>query len=229
MQPSVFDSLFTNTPNFMIFDVVFNMIIAFILGMFISILYRKTFQGYSYSSSYVNTLVIITMVTAIVIMVIGNNLARAFGLVGAMSIIRFRTVLKDTRDIGFVFFALAVGMAAGSGNHLIGIVGCGIIGIIIFVLYLTNYGSRRTEERALRFWIIPGDEENPVYMDVFREYLLKFDLMNVKSIRLGQFLEMSYSIVFKDKNQSHAFIKELSSLEGVERVSLTLLEEITER
>ena len=228
MQPSVFDSLFTNTPSFLLFDVIFNMSVAFVLGMFISLLYRKTFQGYSYSSSYVNTLIIITMVTAIVIMVIGNNLARAFGLVGAMSIIRFRTVLKDTRDIAFVFYALAVGMAAGSGNHLIGVVGCGIIGLIIYVLFLANYGAIGNKERMLSFWVIPEDEENPVYMDVFRRYLATFNLVNVKSVRLGQFLEMSYSIVFKDKDQSQAFIRELSSLEGIERVSLAFGDEIME-
>jgi uncharacterized membrane protein YhiD involved in acid resistance len=168
------------------------------------------------------------MVTAIVIMVIGNNLARAFGLVGAMSIIRFRTVLKDTRDIGFVFYALAVGMAAGSGNHLIGVVGCGIIGFIIYVLFLTNYGAIGNKERMLSFWVIPEDEENPVYMDVFRRYLATFNLVNVKSVRLGQFLEMSYSIILKDRDQSQAFIKELSSLEGIERVSLAFGEDIME-
>ncbi|MBD3288491.1 DUF4956 domain-containing protein [candidate division KSB1 bacterium] len=226
MQPSVFDTLFTNTPTFLMFDVVINMVVAFILGLFISILYRKTFQGFSYSSSYVNTLVIITMVTAIVIMVIGNNLARAFGLVGAMSIIRFRTVLKDTRDIAFVFFALAVGMASGSGNHLIGIVGSVIIGIIILALYFTNYGTIRNKEFMLSFWMIPEDDEDPTYLEVFRKYLSNFNMLNVRSVRLGQFLEMSFSVVLKRNEQSRAFMRELSSLEGIERVSLVLGDEI---
>ncbi|MDZ7346073.1 MAG: DUF4956 domain-containing protein, partial [candidate division KSB1 bacterium] len=93
------DALLFNAPTFSFFDVLINLVIAFVLGMLIATVYRLTFKGYAYSASLVNTLILITMVTTMVIMVIGNNLARAFGLVGAMSIIRFRTAVKDTRDI----------------------------------------------------------------------------------------------------------------------------------
>ena len=91
MPANVLETLFVKTPTIFFFDVLINLVAALVMGFAIAFLYRKTYRGYSYSSSFVQTLILITMITAIVIMVIGNNLARAFGLVGAMSIIRFRT------------------------------------------------------------------------------------------------------------------------------------------
>ena len=153
--PTIFDTLFINTPTIFFFDVIFNVLLAFALGFFIAIIYRLTYSGYTYSAAFVNTLVIITMVTAIVIMVIGNNLARAFGLVGAMSIIRFRTAVKDTKDIAFVFFALAGGLAAGAGNHMVGLIGVILVGLAVILLHLFNFGVGTSKELLLRFWMEP--------------------------------------------------------------------------
>ena len=102
--------------NYSPIEVVINSLIAFLLGLFIAYIYRKTHQGLSYSQSFVLTIIFVTIIIGIVMMVIGNSLARAFALVGALSIIRFRAVVKDTKDTAYVFMALAVGMAAGTGN-----------------------------------------------------------------------------------------------------------------
>ena len=214
------DTIFADFQGMTLFDVLLNVLLSFVIGFFISLLYRTTYTGYSYSSSFVNALVILAMVTAIVIMVIGNNLARAFGLVGAMSIIRFRTVVKDTRDITFVFFALAGGMAAGSGNHLIGIAGTGIVGIVLLVFYLVNYGSVRKKELLLRFYMVPQNGEENIFLPVFREHLHNFTLLNIKSVRLGQFLEFSFHIRLKDVDRYQRFINDLNGIEGIERVSM---------
>lgn len=225
---NAFDSLFMNVPTILFFDILINMIMAFIFGFVISSLYRITYKGYSYSASFVNTLIIITMVTAVVIMVIGNNLARAFGLVGAMSIIRFRTVLKDTRDIAFVFFSLAAGMAAGAGNYLIGLIGGTLISLIILVLFWGNYGSIHQKEMLLRFWMVPEEGAQSIYIPVFKKFLSNYSLLNVQSARLGQFLELSFYVSLNKKEQSQLFIRELSGLEGIERVSLVVGEETSE-
>ena len=222
MQSSPFDILFTNEPTIFAGAVLVNVLLAFVLGLIISVIYRVTYKGYAYSATFVNTLIIISMVTSIVIMVIGSNLARAFGLVGAMSIIRFRSAVKDTRDIAFVFFALAAGMAGGSGNHMIGIIGCLIGSIIILVLYFTNYGQIFRQELLLKFWMIPEEGEEPVYMQVFNKYLSNNILINVRSARLGQFVELSFNVRFKRDDQYRLFIRDLSSLEGIDRVSLVM-------
>jgi uncharacterized membrane protein YhiD involved in acid resistance len=160
-------------------------------------------------------------------MVIGNNLARAFGLVGAMSIIRFRTALKDSRDIAFVFFALAAGMAAGAGNHLIGMVAIPMILVIILILYWTQYGSTEQKDYLLKFWMVPNDLDEPIYTALFEKYLKNYTMINLRSARLGQFLELSFKIRFKKPEQSQAFISELGSLEGIERATLVVGEEDT--
>jgi hypothetical protein len=225
MFSEIFNSLNANAPTIFLFDVIINVFLAFIFGLLIATLYRTTYKGYSYSTVFINTLIIITMVTAVVIMVIGNNLARAFGLVGAMSIIRFRTALKDSRDIAFIFFALAAGMAAGAGNHLIGLIAVPLIGGFIFILFLTNYGSRHKKELILRFWMTPEDRAEPIYLSVFSKYLSDYTMINVRSARLGQFLELSFYVRLKKIESSQDFIRELSALEGIERASLVMTEE----
>jgi len=221
----MFDSLYVNLPTITFFEVVANIVLAFVFGFLISVVYRFTYKGYAYSSSYVNMLVIIAMVTAIVMMVIGNNLARAFGLVGAMSIIRFRTVVKDTRDIAFVFFSLAGGMAAGAGNHMVGIVGSLFIGIVIIFMFLTNYGVLKQQELMLKFLMVPQQGDENIYLPVFQKYLKHHTLLNVKSARLGQYLELSFHIRLKDLKLHQEFVQELSALEGLERVSMLFGEE----
>jgi hypothetical protein len=224
MTDKIFESLNQIVPTISFFDVFINIGIAFIFGMLIATLYRYTYLGFSYSTDFVNTLIIITMVTAIVIMVIGNNLARAFGLVGAMSIIRFRTALKDSRDIAFVFFGLAAGMAAGAGNHMIGMVAIPMISFIILILHWTTYGKVEQNEFLLKFWMVPGNVDEPVYQPVFSIYLSEFSLINIRSARLGQFLELAFNVRLKKNQQSQAFIKDLSALEGIERASIVVNE-----
>lgn len=222
LEPTVFDALLQGAPTIFVFDVLINVFLAFVLGFFIAAIYRLTYQGYAYSAAFVNTLIIISMVTAIVIMVIGNNLARAFGLVGAMSIIRFRTAVKDTKDIAFVFFALAAGLAAGAGSHMVGLVGCLIVGTAVLFLYLFNFGVKTHKELLLRFWMEPVEDEKPPYLRVFDKYLKTHRLVHMRSARLGQFLELSFNVRFKDDAQHQRLIKELSIIEGVERISLVI-------
>ena len=216
----IYDNLFVNFQSVTVFDIAFNILLASLFGFFISMIYRVTFKGYSYSPSFVNALILLTMITTIVIMVIGNNLARAFGLVGAMSIIRFRTAVKDTRDIVFVFFALAGGMAAGSGNYLVGLVGVGLVGLVMILLFVGNFGSKSTKQLLLRFMMVPGDNNENSYARIFSKHLKQFNALSIKSIRMGQYLELSFMVKLKHHEQSQQFINDMNSLEGVERVSL---------
>ena len=228
MQEVLFENLLANGATISLFDVLINIILSIVLGLMITMVYKLTYKGYAYSVSFVNTLVMLTMITTIVIMVIGNNLARAFGLVGAMSIIRFRTAVKDSFDIAFVFFALAAGMAAGSGNHVIGIVGCVSVSLFVMVLHLTKYGSTFHEEMMLRFWSIPVQDEHPQYMDVMNKYLAVHSLVNIRSARLGEFLELTFNVRFRKNSSQQTLVQELSTLEGIERVTLIYGENYTD-
>lgn len=103
-------------------EMAVNILVAMLLGFIISYLYRTTHRGLSYSQSFTLTILFVTVIVAVVMMVIGGSLARAFALVGALSIIRFRTVIKDTKDTSYVFLALAIGMAAGTSNYFLAFV-----------------------------------------------------------------------------------------------------------
>lgn len=144
-------------------QVIANMAIALLCGFLVSLLYRRTYRGPGYSTTFVSSMAPLSMITALVIMVIGNNLARAFGLVGALSIIRFRTAIKDTQDIVFIFFALAVGMAAGVGLHLSAVAGTLFIGLGIFVLSRANCAFPRGCDHLLRLSFSVSEEEEELY------------------------------------------------------------------
>ncbi|MBD3376424.1 DUF4956 domain-containing protein [candidate division KSB1 bacterium] len=228
MPTSPFDPLFTNTTDSMWMAGLANMLTALLFGLLVAAVYRLTFKGASYSASFVITLIMITLVTSMVIMVIGSNLARAFGLVGAMSIIRFRAAIKEIRDIGYVFFALAVGMAAGSGNHAVGIVGVITISIVLLGLYLVRFGQHDDHMFFLKFWIMPDQQTMQIYHPVFSKYLSHHQLLAVRSARLGEYLECSFRVTFRESFRRSEFVSDLSRLEGIERVALLMGEEIND-
>jgi len=203
-------------------EVIGNIMVALICSFIISLVYRWTYRGTSYSVSFVNSIVSLAMITALVIMVIGNNLARAFGLVGAMSIIRFRTAVKDTQDIVFIFFSLLVGMAAGVGLHLIAIVGTTVICTTIFILTKTDYGTIKRQEFLLEFSFTTSaeKEEEVPYLPILRQYCKKFKLINVKSFGDGELLESSFYVNLKRKDKGEEFIQNLGQLEGINHVNL---------
>lgn len=117
--------------------VIANLVLSLILGLFIIWVYRRTHRGLSYSMSFIFTMLIISLISTTVMMVVQHNIIGAFALLGAFSLIRFRTIVKDTRDVAFVFFALASGVAVGTSNYAIALTAVPFIGIVI--LLATRY------------------------------------------------------------------------------------------
>lgn len=222
---SLFDNILSGNVLTSWHDIVINIIIAFILGVVISWIYKRTHRGYSYSNSFVNTLTILSMVTAFVMMVIGNNIARAFSLVGALSIIRFRTAVKDTRDTAFVFLSLAIGMAVGTGSRQIAIVGTAVICLIILLMYVFSRSTSKGGDFLLKFRIRVAPDNENIHQDVFNRYLKKSVLINSMTLQQGLNMEFTFSIRFKDQKEQQHFLRELNALEGVEHAMLTLAEE----
>jgi len=215
------DNLFT-TLDFWYFTI--NLIMALLCGLVISIFYRLSYRGPHYSASFVQALVILAMVTALVIMVIGNNLARAFGLVGAMSIIRFRTAVKDTQDIVFIFFALAAGMAAGVGLKSLAFFGTFMIGLIIFSLHRIRYAQPHKKQFLLQFQFQLEGDESP-YIAILDKYCKSHKLVNMQSLgELNQF-ELSFYVELRRKDQHGQMLKELNSTAFVQHVRLYLDED----
>lgn len=206
-------------------DIILNITVALVCGLFIAWLYRHTYRGPGYSVSFVNSIVLLAMITAVVIMTIGNSLARAFGLVGAMSIIRFRTAVKDTQDIVFIFFGLCIGMAAGVGYHKIAIIGTLFIGFVIYLFSKSSLAAPKQSEYLLQFsFSANGDVATP-YLPVIRKYCRNHKVINVKSIDEHDLLELSYYVKFKDKEKNNEFMRDLKNAPGVKNINLFFDEE----
>ena len=135
--------------------ILINLVAAFVLSIIVALAYKKNHKGLSYSQSLIFSFILLSVTTSCVIMVIGNNLARAFGLVGALSIIRFRTVVKDTKDTAYVFFALAVGMATGTGAYAIALLSTLVFVCVDTFLTKTNFGSIRKHEYIVKVLVQP--------------------------------------------------------------------------
>lgn len=207
-------------------DILLNVSIAFLLGVLISCVYRFTHKGVSYSQTFVQTLVFLTFIIAIVMMVIGNNIARAFSLVGALSIIRFRTVVKDTRDIAFVFFSLAVGMAAGAGSYLIGVIGTLFGCAVVLGFYWLDYGSKQRSYHLLRYRVEADLQDSPLYRKVFDRYCSRTRLVSVRSVRQGQSVEVAQHIRLRRNARAADLVNDLKEIEGIDRVTLLVPEEV---
>jgi len=199
-------------------EIIINLIIAFFLGFVISLVYKKTHKGLSYSQSFVLTNIFVCVIVSMVIMVIGNNLARAFALVGALSIIRFRTVVKDTKDTAFIFWSLAAGMASGTGSYFLAISGTAVISMIALVLYYTNYGSIFKSEFIIQFRSRNSAKNKKNYNKIFSEYCKSSTLLNAESSGDGQSLKLSFDIVLKENKTYDEFIQKLSKVSGLSEV-----------
>lgn len=207
------------------FDIVINLIVALLCGTTISLVYRLVYRGASYSVSFVNALILLAMITSMIILVIGNNLARAFGLVGAMSIIRFRTAVRDVQDIVFIFFALSVGMAAGVGLHLIAIISTLIICFIAIVLYVFQFGNPRKAQHLLQFTFLPGNDHESTSLEIVKNYCNKIRLVNLKTF--DDRIEAYYHVNIKNKKNASLLVSELKDLNFIENVNLFFDEEDT--
>ena len=197
-------------------QVITSIAIAFLCGLIISYTYRKTETGPNSSVNFIKSLIILSMITAIVMIVIGNNLARAFGLVGAMSIIRFRTAIKDIHDIVYIFFSLAIGLAAGTGLYSVAFIGTFMICVSLFILSKINVMHVKTKEMIVQFtYTGKGVPEKP-YLTVFNKYCTSADLINVKSLgEDNETLEISYYVKLKKKEDAKLFVAELKRINGV--------------
>ncbi len=202
-----------------------NLVVALICGIIISRIYCWTSKSPNSARSFVSALISLAMITAVVILVIGNNLARAFGLVGAMSIIRFRTAVKDVQDIVFIFFSLAIGMAAGIGQTAIAFVGTVCIGMVILIISRIQSFSDAHRNFLLQFSFTPESEDDAPYLPVFRKYCQKHHLLNLKHVEYDGHLDLSFYIKFKDQERKNGFVSELSRVGGVHDVNLFFDEE----
>ena len=202
-------------------EIIINLILSFILGLIISVVYKFTHKGLSYSQSFMLTNIFVAVIVCMVIMIIGNSLARAFALVGALSIIRFRTVVKDTKDTAYIFWSLAVGMASGTGSYFLAIAGTFIITSIALILHKTNFGSIIKSEFILQFRTVSNNSETS---NLFNKTISKFSksstLLSSESSEDGESIKLSFDIILKDEKSQTELLSELSKIKELKEITI---------
>ena len=200
-------------------EILINLVLSFILGVLISLIYKKTHKGLSYSQSFMVTNIFVAVIVCMVIMIIGNSLARAFALVGALSIIRFRTVVKDTKDTAYIFWSLAVGMASGTSSYFLAFAGTAIISVIAFTLDYTNFGSIIKSEFIVQFRINSNDSNiTSQYNRFISDFTKSHTLLSSESSGDGQTIKVSFDVVMKEEMKQNELISKISKIDGVSEV-----------
>lgn len=209
-----FSDLFKNNflenavSNFSVLDVSLTLLISFLIGLFIYTVYKKTFNGVMYSKNFNVSLVSLAMITTLVIMAISSNIILSLGMVGALSIVRFRTAIKDPMDIVFLFWAIAAGIVSGAGLYLLAIFGSLLIGIMLIAF--TNKTS--TE---IPYMLVANCSSTAVEKRLLNVLAEQVKRMNIKSkaVRGGQGIELTIEVRLKSKDTD--FVNDLATMEGV--------------
>ncbi len=206
--------------NFSVGDVFLTLVTSFGLGILIAYTYRATHKGISYSQSFVQTLVILSMVVSVVMLIIGSNLARAFSLVGALSIIRFRNAVKETRDVGFVFFVMIIGMAAGTRFYVLAAVAATTICLVVLIMVKFNFFALNNVSQILKIQVPNDQRVDGMFDDLFLRYTKESDLISIDTVRSGTLTELVYNVVLKRDADRQAFIDAIRERSDNQRVSL---------
>jgi len=207
------------TSTFSVLDIVVSLLLSFALCSAIGWLYQATHRGASYTQSFVQTLVLNGMVVAVVMLIIGSNIARAFALVGSLSLIRFRNAVKETRDVGFIFFTMAIGMAVGTQFYLLAVITTVVISLIILIMARFNWYARGSVSQILQVEV-PQDVDFGLFDRLFVQYTGSSELISVDSIQGGTLTELTYTVGLKKQSKVQEFVSAIKKLNGNNRVTL---------
>lgn len=206
--------------TFTAFDVAVALALSFVLSSLIGWVYRYTHRNVSYSQSYVQTLVIVGMVIALIMLVVGSNIARAFALVGALSVVRFRNAIKETRDVGFIFLVMAVGMAAGTRFYLLAAAAAVAICVVIVLMSRFNWFRLDVQRQVVKVQVPPGPEYHALVEDALVAHCSEFELVSTDSARGGALVEMSFTAQLKKGSSSADLIAALNQVNSGQRVTV---------
>lgn len=208
------------TGTFSTFDIVAALALSFVLSSVIGWVYRRTHQNVSYSQSYVQTLVILGMILSLIMLVVGSNIARAFALVGALSVVRFRNAIKETRDVGFIFLVMGVGMATGTRFYLLAAVATVAICLIIIVMYRFNWFHLDVQRQVVKIQVPPETESQMYVEEVLVRFTDNYELVSTETVRSGALLELFYTAQLKSGVAPNQLIAALSEVNAGQRVTV---------
>jgi hypothetical protein len=227
---AMFDTIFedmslTSDLSISISSVLVCIGVALILGLMISVVCFITTPRKDRSASFILSLVILPTIVAVVIILIGGSVARAFSMAGIFTIVRFRSVPGNSKDISYVFLSMAVGLAVGLGYLALGAVVAVVVGAVIVLVKKTGYGSNKLKEKQLRITIPEDMNYQGVFDGIFDQYTSHVQMQRVKTSNMGTLFELSYDIVLKSETIEKEFIDAIRCRNGNLPISLSIKED----
>jgi hypothetical protein len=204
---------------------ILTIVVSFVLGGIISVTYMKTSDKRSYAQNFAITLVLVPTVIAIIILLIGSNVARAFSLAGAFSIIRFRSAPGDPKDIGYVLFSMAAGLACGVMFYGYAVLFTIVLCVLMIVLHVTKFGEKTSSEKLLKITIPEDLDYEGAFDDLFQKYTKGYTLLKVKTMDLGSLYQLEYMVNIEHTQSQKEFLDALRCRNGNLNILLSMCEE----
>lgn len=218
-MPDFFTAPFASDVASAPLDILLRLVVALALGCAVAWIYARTSRDNDGGSTFLITLVLLSVLIAMVTQVIGNNVARAFSLVGALSIVRFRTVVRDTRDTAYVIFAVVVGMAAGAANLWVAVIGVVVIGAASFIIASRgSFAAALAVPYTLRLRMSLGHDLEAVAGPTLNHFCMARRLLSVATNRQGASLDYLIETRLRPGSSTEDLVKALNLLEGVQDI-----------
>lgn len=221
-------TLQTSSANSSVIGAIYAILLAFLLSGAIAITYEKTFNGLSYSRNFVQAMILGAIVAAMVMQAIGDNLARGLGVLGALAIVRFRTPLRDPRDIIFIFAAIGVGLSCGVYGYAIATIGTLCFCLAAVFLYVTPFGQQRYFDGLLRFNMHATAGGREALETVMRAYCRNFALVTLRETTQGERLDLAYHVKLRNGKSKEEFVESIRGIGTLRDVNLMLQETTVE-
>lgn len=220
MLDSIFSSALTDT-TLTFSSAVITIGLAILMGAIISLTYMKT-NANTYSQSFTLTMVVLPVIVAIIILLIGSNVARAFSLAGAFSIIRFRSAPGDPKDISYVLFTMASGLACGVGAFGYAVLFTVILCVLMFVLSHFKFGAKKNQQKLLKVTIPENLSYEEAFDEVFKKFNVEYQLNKVRTTELGSLYELVYLVHLGQHVNQKEFLDAVRTRNGNLDISLNM-------
>lgn len=210
-------------------DTLLAIFASLVLGIVISLAYLIITPKRERSASFIMSIIILPAIVAVTILLIGGSLARAFSMAGIFTIVRFRSIPGDSKDISFVFLTMAVGLSVGLGYITLGFAVALIIGLAMVIIRKSAYGVSKQKEKRLRITIPEDMNYQGAFDDLFTKYTEYCSLQRVKTTNLGTLFELSYDIILKDESKEKEFLDDLRCRNGNLTIQLGMKENVNQQ
>ena len=213
------DSIFSTTSSSVeLAPILLASLVAIFLGVFIAVVYKKTTK---YSKNFLITLSILPLLVELVIIMVNGNLGTSVAIVGAFSLVRFRSIPGTSKEIICVFFAMSIGLILGMGYVVFAIIMTVLIALVLLLFHYIKLFDKNSLEKTLRITMPEDLDYTEVFNDVFEKYLTSYSLFQIKTINMGSMFDLSYRITLKKEVSEKAFIDDLRIKNGNLKIILT--------